>query len=218
MKKDKSNSEVKKSEGFFKENKELEEKLNKKPAKESEENFEDNKEKPEEEFTPKTGSSNEENSEKENPEEELSKEEMNAIIEEFTTKQNQRFLQFLRDRTDASSSELTNSMLLKSLESQVDEAPKAKTNSNEDDKDKLEYMKYESPDDSKYQSYSPSGPSIENNSDFEKKSSSERILEEQKRFTRDSFGGSYKDELSSEKEYLTTEDIKPDKPLEYKPK
>jgi hypothetical protein len=189
----------------MKKSKELEKEMNKHSKEDSEKDLEETLEK---------DSSQKKHSD-EKPEEELSKAEMNALIEEFTTKQNQRFLQFLRDQTFTSNQELSNDFLMKSLETDLDDAPRPQQN--DKDKEELKYIKYESSEKSKYQSYSPIETQREKDPEFEKKSSSERILEEQKSFTKRSFGmKQFQEENSSGPEYLRPDDIKPDKARKYK--
>jgi hypothetical protein len=192
----------------MKKSKELEQEINKEKREDSEKDLEETSG---EEF--ELPEDSEENSHNEKPEEELSKAEMNALIEEFTTRQNQRFLQFLRDST--SNQNISNDFLMKSLETDLDDAPKPRQP--DEDKEELKYIKYESSEKSKYQSYSPIETQREKDPEFEKKSSSERILEEQKSFTKRSFGmKQFQEENSSGPEYLRPDDIKPDKARKYK--
>jgi hypothetical protein len=142
----------------------------------------------------------------ENPK--LSAQEINTLIEQFTTQQNQRFLQFLRDNT--SSIEIEGNFLMKSLESEVDDSPKPKLKNEKEEK--LDYMKYEDPEKSKYKSYSPTISLLSD--PFEEKSSNERILEEQKSLAKKMFGGGYGKEENEDK-YIKPEDIKIDKTRKY---
>lgn len=177
----------------MKENKELEKEINEKKEKEkTKENLESKSKKTKEKIE----------------ETELSPKEINALIEQFTTQQNQRFLQFLRDNT--SSMDLAEGFLMKSLESEIEDSPKPNTKNEKEEK--LDYMKYEDPEKSKYKSYSPA--TSEFRDAFEEKSSSERILEEQKRFTKSIFGGEY-DKEENEDKYIKPEDIKIDKIRKY---
>ena len=73
---------------------------------------------------------------------------MNALIEEFTTKQNQRFLNFLRQNTQ--NPNLSQEFVMTSLEAEVEEAP---IHEIKEDKDKLEYIKYEKEEGGKYSHY-----------------------------------------------------------------
>jgi hypothetical protein len=192
----------------MKKSKELEQEINKEKREDSEKDLEETSG---EEF--ELPEDSEENSHNEKPEEELSKAEMNALIEEFTTRQNQRFLQFLRDST--SNQNISNDFLMKSLETDLDDAPKPRQP--DEDKEELKYIKYEAQDETKYQSYNPMGVQRTDDPNFINKTSAEKVLEEQKRFTKRSFGGGYGIDEDDDEKYLKPEDIKPDKARKYQP-
>ena len=133
-------------------------------------------------------------------EQEISEEEMNLLLEEFLSKQNQRFLNFTRQNTQKISS--SNLSQLVGLESIVPEESEKKVFQEES---KLEYIKYEGKENSKYQSYSPEA-NVRRDSP-ESKTSNDRIMEEQKNFTKKAFGGGYGKEENSDK-YVFVEDTK----------